>query len=75
MWRAANKAILALQRVAMAHPASDDHSRDMFLTADGARHGLLVALAALQDSCPEHVASADDAKVCDRCGIHIDALR
>lgn len=28
-----------------------------------------------EDECPGHVASFDDAKVCARCGTHIDALR
>ncbi len=25
--------------------------------------------------CPGHVASPEDGKICDRCGIHIDSLR
>lgn len=28
-----------------------------------------------EDSCPGHVASASDPKVCGRCGVHIDSLR
>jgi hypothetical protein len=28
-----------------------------------------------EESCPGHVASDNDAKVCGRCGIHIDSLR
>jgi hypothetical protein len=28
-----------------------------------------------EDHCPGHVASASDAKVCGRCGVHIDELR
>ena len=27
------------------------------------------------ESCPSHIASAFDAKVCGRCGIHIEELR
>jgi hypothetical protein len=29
----------------------------------------------VQETCPGHVASKDDPKVCAACGIHIDALR
>lgn len=32
-------------------------------------------IAQAEDDCPGHVASATDAKVCGRCGIHIDELR
>ena len=47
------------------------------------RHGLLRnwqnaalrKIESLQDACSGHIASAANAKVCDRCGIHIDALR
>jgi hypothetical protein len=28
-----------------------------------------------EEDCPGHVASADNPKVCDRCGVHIDSLR
>jgi len=28
-----------------------------------------------EDDCPGHVASADDPRVCGRCGVHIDSLR
>ena len=28
-----------------------------------------------ENNCPGHVASADNPKVCDRCGTHIDSLR
>lgn len=28
-----------------------------------------------EHDCPGHVASADDGKICARCGIHIDSLR
>lgn len=28
-----------------------------------------------EQECPGHVASENDAKVCRRCGIHIDSLR
>lgn len=28
-----------------------------------------------EQSCPGHVASKDDPKVCGRCGVHIDSLR
>lgn len=28
-----------------------------------------------EESCPGHVASGADAKVCGRCGVHIDSLR
>lgn len=42
---ALEKAIQALQRVAMAHPASDEHSRDMYMAADDARSGLVKILA------------------------------
>ena len=28
-----------------------------------------------EQTCPGHIASDDDAKVCGRCGIHIDSLR
>lgn len=30
---------------------------------------------ALDDDCCGHVASAEDPKICGRCGIHIDSLR
>jgi len=33
------------------------------------------AKTALQDACPNHVASDADPKICGRCGIHIDSLR
>lgn len=42
---ALDKAIQALQRVAMAHPASDEHSRDMYRTAADARSELVKILA------------------------------
>lgn len=29
----------------------------------------------VEDACPGHVASADNPKVCGRCGVHIDSLR
>ncbi len=54
------------------------------LTADVQEHadriyGEIVAQVGepinLAGSCPGHVASASDAKVCDRCGVHIDELR
>ncbi|MBN9066725.1 MAG: hypothetical protein J0H60_09730 [Rhizobiales bacterium] len=32
-------------------------------------------LAVFQDNCPGHVASCGDAKICGRCGMHIDELR
>lgn len=32
-------------------------------------------IAELQESCPGHVASDADPKICGRCGIHIDSLR
>ena len=41
---ALEKAILALQRVAMAHPASDEHSRDMYRTVSDAREPLVKIL-------------------------------
>ena len=52
-------------------------------TCTSGRHGLLRSwqnsarrkIESLQDACPGHVASAANAKVCGRCGIHIDALR
>jgi hypothetical protein len=28
-----------------------------------------------EESCPGHIASESDPKVCDRCGTHIDSLR
>jgi len=28
-----------------------------------------------EETCPGHVASADDSKVCGRCGVHVDSLR
>ena len=28
-----------------------------------------------ENDCPGHVASADDKKICGRCGVHIDSLR
>lgn len=28
-----------------------------------------------EESCPGHVASENDPKVCGRCGVHIDSLR
>lgn len=39
------------------------------------RSSVDVFLAELQDQCPGHVASDEDAKVCGLCGIHIDSLR
>lgn len=41
---AIEKAIQALQRVAMAHPASDEHSRDMYRTVSEAREPLVKIL-------------------------------
>lgn len=40
-------------------------------------HDWLEIIAALggDENCPGHVASAHDAKICGRCGIHIDELR
>jgi hypothetical protein len=41
--------------------------------------GIIQAVNARQlrreESCPGHVASEDDPKVCGRCGLHIDELR
>ena len=34
-------AIVALQQIALAHPGSDDHSREMYRIAETARLGLL----------------------------------
>lgn len=28
-----------------------------------------------EENCPGHIASAEDPKMCDRCGVHIDSLR
>jgi hypothetical protein len=41
------------------------------------RHMLdgLPSYAHTEDNCPSHVASADNAKICARCGLHIDSLR
>ncbi len=38
---------------------------------DGAAH----ARDYSEEACPGHIASADDPKVCDRCGVHINELR
>jgi hypothetical protein len=77
MKHAIETAILALQRVAIAHPASDEHSRDMYRTVGDARHGLLKILPDVhtEETCPGHVASAADSKVCARCGVHVDSFR
>jgi hypothetical protein len=37
--------------------------------------GRLFADTYAEESCPGHVASERDAKICGRCGIHIDSLR
>lgn len=37
-------AVQAFQRVAMAHPSSDDHSQDMYLMAETGRSALLPLL-------------------------------
>jgi hypothetical protein len=34
---------------------------------------LAAVRAAKSDNCPGHVASAHDPKICDRCGIHVEA--
>lgn len=44
-----------------------------FPACDWAEENLCTACA--QDACSGHVASADNPKVCGRCGIHIDELR
>lgn len=36
---------------------------------------LVEGLPYSEEECPGHVASKDDAKVCGRCGVHIDSLR
>lgn len=35
----------------------------------------MTTYAFLESDCPGHIASSSDAKVCGRCGIHIDGLR
>lgn len=39
------------------------------------RSSVSVFLAEMEDSCPGHVASGDDPKICARCFTHIDSLR
>ncbi len=39
------------------------------------RNSVLSFFAYGENECPGHVASKDDAKVCARCGVHIDSLR
>jgi hypothetical protein len=41
----------------------------------GVRAGVARTYTYEEETCPEHVASPDDPKVCDRCGTHIDSLR
>ncbi|CDX20115.1 hypothetical protein MPLA_1190066 [Mesorhizobium sp. ORS 3359] len=48
---------------------------DRAFTGDTVGKALAAALAEYQDHCPGHVASADDPKICGRCGVHIDELR
>lgn len=41
--KAIDAAVLAFQRIEMAHPRSDEHARDMYVTAETARLGLMKA--------------------------------
>jgi len=68
--------IQAMQRVAMAHPDSSEHSRDMYATTMNARMALLKLYPIYEeDDCPGHVASATNSKVCQNCGVHVDSFR
>ena len=40
-----------------------------------AQHMVASLGAIVEGMCPGHVASATDAKICGRCGVHVDALR
>lgn len=47
-------------------------------TLDGWRYGVKSAggkVSFTEETCPGHVASERDPKVCGRCGVHIDSLR
>lgn len=49
-------------------PAMYDHDGDQFIGKD-------VVDYYTEETCPGHVASQADPKVCGRCGVHIDSLR
>lgn len=48
--RAVENAIMALQKVAIAHPSSGEHSREMYQIAEEARSGLIKIIKEL-DRC------------------------
>lgn len=50
-------------------------ARALRMLANDAKSQIRVLQAKVQDFCPGHVASPVNAKVCARCGIHIDELR
>lgn len=72
--------LVATARAMLAAP-NDLKARGAFAMATfnldhlAAAIGSLAGPAFTEETCPGHVASYRDTKVCGRCGIHIDSLR
>lgn len=72
--------ILALQFY-FSRPVTDDEMRFLHEVVQRAvacmppKNSLLRVVKFAEEDCPGHVASPNDPKICDRCGVHIDSLR